>query len=532
MVEIIELDNSDSTSSSSSLSSTSLRIVHDRIRKKYINSDHDAAFHDVDNVDDERSMNQTVKGNNHVDTRINNDDSTFATSFHSIPMEENGSICKGKSMSTLDLPNINNKAPNKSDVNYQTRSEKGLHEHSHSVVNQTSVLAKTINIQTERLNKNQEEIKRSSNTSIQNESRLSPVITCETLGGTTFSSNGTKKNRGIVSGEEVSHHKISTCSESLSLMHTALPSTPLLTTQISKSDSNSSTSIKEPHDPGDELSPNKSLRMLDMNTSYGQMGSDHRGNFSKSTSSSIDPKIPMKQSRNKIDDDQQASPRVVLQSLSQKDSSGKQLNPYAIKRLSTNVNKDVESESLLSTMTSNKLIQQHPSIQRESHNSKNLSQSDTIEGKNIEKQSVQIVATNKNTILKLEDETDKKQQSCPLIDPTIYQPQNFQGKPNPIIHQFNKRNRPVQKRRMEHVYKVFKPPICNFWKDKFHSFNHLQSEITQPLVFSSDNVVVSAPTGMKLIIPMAFWSCMHCSVCPHCLITLCVLFNFIFAIFL
>ena len=69
--------------------------------------------------------------------------------------------------------------------------------------------------------------------------------------------------------------------------------------------------------------------------------------------------------------------------------------------------------------------------------------------------------------------------------------------PNPIIHKFNNQNRPYQSRRNIAVEKIFSSPVNNLWKksNKFHSFNHLQSEMVNVLANSDDNVIVSAPTG-------------------------------------
>ncbi len=69
--------------------------------------------------------------------------------------------------------------------------------------------------------------------------------------------------------------------------------------------------------------------------------------------------------------------------------------------------------------------------------------------------------------------------------------------PDKIIHKFNNQNRPHQSRRNIAVDKVFSSPVNNLWKksNKFHSFNHLQSEMVNVLANSDDNVIVSAPTG-------------------------------------
>jgi len=82
-----------------------------------------------------------------------------------------------------------------------------------------------------------------------------------------------------------------------------------------------------------------------------------------------------------------------------------------------------------------------------------------------------------------------------LIDPSLYQPPVYQHKPDPIIHTLTNKNRPMTSRHMVPVSNLFRPPVANFWRSKFHSFNHVQTELSQLLTYSDDNIVVSAPTG-------------------------------------
>lgn len=86
--------------------------------------------------------------------------------------------------------------------------------------------------------------------------------------------------------------------------------------------------------------------------------------------------------------------------------------------------------------------------------------------------------------------------SAPTIDPSLYKPPTYQeDKPDPIVHSLTLQNRPISHRQMVPVSKVFQKPISNFWNAKWHSFNHMQSELSQALVYSEDNIVLSAPTG-------------------------------------
>jgi len=83
------------------------------------------------------------------------------------------------------------------------------------------------------------------------------------------------------------------------------------------------------------------------------------------------------------------------------------------------------------------------------------------------------------------------------IDHSHIAPPPYAHRPDPIIHKFNSQNRPPHSRRNIAVDKVFSHPVLKLWKmsNKFHSFNHLQSEMVNVLANSDDNVIVSAPTG-------------------------------------
>lgn len=81
------------------------------------------------------------------------------------------------------------------------------------------------------------------------------------------------------------------------------------------------------------------------------------------------------------------------------------------------------------------------------------------------------------------------------IDPSLYAPQGLDMIQVPIVHHFSLRNRPLNGRKTIPVNQIFSPPISLLWKNKFESFNQVQSEIANMLAYSDDNVVISAPTG-------------------------------------
>ena len=90
--------------------------------------------------------------------------------------------------------------------------------------------------------------------------------------------------------------------------------------------------------------------------------------------------------------------------------------------------------------------------------------------------------------------TDRQKEHLP-IDPILYQPLAYVSKPDPIIHTFTSTNCPSNTRRMVPVSSLFSSPTSKLWTCKFHSFNHIQSQMSQKIVNSHHNIVVSAPTG-------------------------------------
>ena len=83
----------------------------------------------------------------------------------------------------------------------------------------------------------------------------------------------------------------------------------------------------------------------------------------------------------------------------------------------------------------------------------------------------------------------------PEIDPCYYAPPPYYPRADVIVHSFTVETHPVQQRRRTPVQEVFDAPVRHLWKNKFGAFNHLQSEMTNTMAYTDDNVVVSAPTG-------------------------------------
>jgi hypothetical protein len=89
----------------------------------------------------------------------------------------------------------------------------------------------------------------------------------------------------------------------------------------------------------------------------------------------------------------------------------------------------------------------------------------------------------------------ERDERVPEIHPSCYAPPPHQPKQPPIVHEFSPANRPISARRLIPVSQVFGAPVNSLWKNKFSTFNQVQSEIANMLAYSDDNVVVSAPTG-------------------------------------
>lgn len=92
-------------------------------------------------------------------------------------------------------------------------------------------------------------------------------------------------------------------------------------------------------------------------------------------------------------------------------------------------------------------------------------------------------------------EEDKSSDRVSEIDPSFYVPKPPVVFEKPIVHEFNLRTRPPNRRSTVSVHSVFQSPITRLWYSKFDSFNQMQSEMSNMLANSDDNVVVSAPTG-------------------------------------
>ena len=81
------------------------------------------------------------------------------------------------------------------------------------------------------------------------------------------------------------------------------------------------------------------------------------------------------------------------------------------------------------------------------------------------------------------------------IHPSLYTPPPYEPRPDPIVHRFDLGNRPTRMRQQLPVSKAFPSPVNLFWKSKFETFNHLQSEVVDVLSLSNDHFLISSPTG-------------------------------------
>lgn len=81
------------------------------------------------------------------------------------------------------------------------------------------------------------------------------------------------------------------------------------------------------------------------------------------------------------------------------------------------------------------------------------------------------------------------------IDASKYPPQPRSYEEPPIVHTFDVRSRPPASRVSIPVSKVFDNRVSGLWRNKFDTFNHLQSELANMVAYSDDNIVCSAPTG-------------------------------------
>lgn len=80
----------------------------------------------------------------------------------------------------------------------------------------------------------------------------------------------------------------------------------------------------------------------------------------------------------------------------------------------------------------------------------------------------------------------------------------------PQALEFNLKTRPFSSRRLipvSQIFGSFPSETQKFFNAKFHSFNHMQSEIAPTLTQTNDNVVITAPTGAgkTVIFEIAMW---------------------------
>jgi hypothetical protein len=81
------------------------------------------------------------------------------------------------------------------------------------------------------------------------------------------------------------------------------------------------------------------------------------------------------------------------------------------------------------------------------------------------------------------------------ISHDTFKPPKYVQRPDPILHKLNEVNRPVYRRHKISVGQIFSRPFSNMFTCKFQEFNHLQSEMSNVIANSDDNVIVSSPTG-------------------------------------
>ncbi len=83
----------------------------------------------------------------------------------------------------------------------------------------------------------------------------------------------------------------------------------------------------------------------------------------------------------------------------------------------------------------------------------------------------------------------------PEIDFRLYSPPQYKPRKPPVLHKFNQTNRPKASRIQIPVLDLFQAPVSILWQGRFEKFNALQSELSKPICYSDDHIVVSAPTG-------------------------------------
>jgi hypothetical protein len=98
------------------------------------------------------------------------------------------------------------------------------------------------------------------------------------------------------------------------------------------------------------------------------------------------------------------------------------------------------------------------------------------------------------------DEGQEAQETgCPCVsevDPALFAPPQYERRPEPIHHEFSTRNRPISQRRRIRVRQVF--PGIDLWKNKFDTFNELQSEIANTLAYRCESFLESTANTRQI----------------------------------
>lgn len=100
-----------------------------------------------------------------------------------------------------------------------------------------------------------------------------------------------------------------------------------------------------------------------------------------------------------------------------------------------------------------------------------------------------------DTVTRPDKDKETKPDRDPEIPYTLYRPPAYQPRTPPVLHAFDRKNRPVSSRRQTPVSALFEEPVISFWRGKYEQFNALQTEVSNALCHSDDHIVVSAPTG-------------------------------------
>jgi hypothetical protein len=108
----------------------------------------------------------------------------------------------------------------------------------------------------------------------------------------------------------------------------------------------------------------------------------------------------------------------------------------------------------------------------------------------------QVIQQDRSAFLPVRDPWQQNASEDPEVDPSLFAASPYKRRDPPRVCFYNEATRPLNSRQKIPVSGVFNRPYSFMWPpNKIMEFNHFQTEMSNLIRHSDDNIVVSAPTG-------------------------------------